>query len=273
MNSVENLWVTIPYNLSCTKYIRGELVITNKLYRFRAILKAREDLFIYLEKPVLIDNMELSSIDSQNRVKVLFTIEASDEKKAMIKARRFLESLCTAILLDTNIATDIENIDIVEAYTIHKSNSEAVKSIEIHEFVKVEAKVSAGLGLSESHIRNIVESARKVEGFDEEIIRLLRWYRRALLEDDLIDKFIHLWMAFEIWAKYKGYKKGEESEKNKMVRALASECGFSEKEANEIYRIRCSLFHSGIYYEALNKLQQLEKCFATIVSKIKQGFY
>ena len=201
---------------------------------------------------------------------MFFTVKAESDREAKIKAERFIDNLCTAVLLSTNIAVDVDNIDIVEIHEIHKSDSERTKTRVIHEIVKIKDDVSVGLGLSETHIRSIVKIAKEIEGLNKLISRFFRWYRWALLEDDPIDKFIKLWIAFEIWAEHKGYKSGKEGEKTKMTNALVKECGLSEKEVGEVYDIRCALFHSGTYDKILSKLSQLEKCLATIVSEVKQ---
>jgi len=247
-----------------------------KLYRFNAVLCFRKNHYLYLEKPVRIDEIELSPTEFQNKVSVSFTVRADSDKEAMREAEKFIDSLCTAILLSTNIAVDAESINIVsrveEACETRYSDTERTKTIAVHIVIqsaitlKEEVSVSLSLSLSEPHIKRIIEIAGKIAGFDELVNRFFRWYRWALLEDDPIDRFIKLWIAFEIWAEYKGYKKGkEEGEKIKMTNALVKECVFSEEEANEIYAIRCSIFHSGVYDKALNKLSKLEKCLETVV--------
>jgi len=205
---------------------------------------------------------------------VLFTVKADSDREAKIKAEKFVDSLCTAVLLSTNIAVSVDSIDIVGVREIHELESERMKTVKIHGIVKIKDEVSVGLGLSETHIRNIVKIAVKIENFNELISRFFRWFRWALLEEDPIDRFIKLWIAFEIWATYKWYKSGKIGEKAKMVNALVKECGFSEEEAggkDGIYSMRSALFHSGAYDKVLNKLPQLENCLATIVSKVKQA--
>jgi len=140
-----------------------------------------------------------------------------------------------------------------------------------HSVVKLKTEVSIGLGLSESHLKSIIGIVGKIAGFNESVNRFFRWYRWALLEDDPIDRFIKLWIAFEIWTEYRGYKKGEESEKTKMINALMKECKVDEKEADEMYGTRCSIFHSGVHDKALNKLSQLEKCLQNVILGIRQN--
>jgi len=200
-----------------------------------------------------------------------FTVRADNDVEAMRKAEKFIDNLCTAILLSTNIAVDAESIDIVgvEVRETRGSDTESTKStvvhIVAHGVITIKEEVSLGLGLSEPHVRRIIEITEKLAGFDELVTRFLRWYRWSLLEDDPIDKFTKLWIALEIWAEYKGYKKGKGSERKKIINALMKECAFSEKEASDMYVIRSSIFHSGVFNKALGKLPQLEKCLKTMV--------
>jgi len=249
--------------------IGGGLSIT-KLYRFKTILSSREDRYIYLEKPVRIDEIEFRPIGSQkNKIEVLFTVEADSDKEARIKAEKFIDDLCTAILLSTNIAVDDDSIDIIGIQEIPKSDYGRTKTITIQAVITLKDEVSVGLSLSEPHIKSIIEITGKIGSFNELIKRFLRWYRWALLEKDPIDRFTKLWIAFEIWAEYKGHKRGQQSEKAKIVNALMKECEFSEGEAKEMYKTRSALFHSGTYNKALNKLTQLEKCLVNIVRRIR----
>ena len=248
----------------------GGLGIT-KLYRFKAILSSREDRYIYLEKPVRIDEIEFRPISSRkNKIEVLFTVEVDSDEEAKITAEKFTDNLCTAVLLSTNIAVNVNSIDVVEIQEIRKSDSGRAKTITIHEIITPKDEVSVGLGLSEPHIKSIIEIAEKVRSFNELINRFFRWYRWALLEKDPIDRFTKLWIALEIWTGYKGYKSGKESEMTKMTNAMMNECGFSKKEAEEMYKTRCAVFHSGTHDKALNKLSQLEKCLENVVLGIRQ---
>ena len=219
-----------------------------------------------------IDEIELRPAESQNKVSVFFTVRADSDKEAMSEAEKFIDNLCTAILLDKNIAVDAESIDVVGVGEIRDSDTGRTKSIVVENVITVKEEILVGLGLSEPSIKRIIEIAKKITGFNELVNRFFRWYRWALLEDDPIDRFIKLWIAFEIWTGYKRYKRGkEESERIKMTNALVKECTFSEEEANEIYVVRCSIFHSGVYDKALNKLSRLQKCLERLLKSLQES--
>ena len=251
----------------------GGLGIT-KLYRFKAVLSSRKDRYLYLEKPVRIDEIEFRPAESWNKLNVFFNVMADTDMEATSKAEKFIDNLCTAILLSTNIAVDVDSINVVridEIQETSKSDARRTVIIVVHDVIKLKAEVSVGLGLDESLLKSIIGIAGKITGFNELVNRFFRWYRWGLLEKDPIDRFIKLWIAFEIWTEYRGYKKGEESEKTKMINALMKECKVDEKEADEMYGTRCSIFHSGVHDKALNKLSQLEKCLQNVILGIRQN--
>jgi len=125
-----------------------------------------------------VDDIEFSSAESQkNNVYVFFTVKADSDREAKIKAEKFIDNLCTAILLSTNIAMDVNSVDIVEIHEIRKSGSGRTKTIVIHEVIELKDEVSAGLGLNVLNIKSIIKIAEKIESFDELINRFFRWYR------------------------------------------------------------------------------------------------
>ena len=104
---------------------------------------------------------------------MFFTAKADSDKEAKIKAEKFIDNLCTAVLLSTNIAVDVDSIDIVGIYEIRKSDSERMKTIEMHEIVKIKDEISVGLGLSAPRIRSIVKIAEEIASFNEFVSRFL----------------------------------------------------------------------------------------------------
>jgi len=245
-----------------------------RTFKIEAFLKSREARYISLEKSVAVDNMVFSPLETQkNRIKVSFTIEAYSEEEAKDKAQKLLNSICAAFLLDTNVAMRVDDIDIVEVREPHVAKAGKMVVIGVHKIVRLKDEVVLGVAIGESHLKHIFEKAKRMRNLDERLIRFLRWYAWALLEDDPIDKFAHLWIALEIWAEYKGYKKGKEGEKAKMTNTLVHECGVNEEDAEKMYIIRSKLFHSGIYTEAVEKLPQLEQCLMSILSKIKHNIF
>ena len=54
-----------------------------KRFKIEALLKFREDRYISLERPIIVDNVTFDSIKSQkNKIKVSFIVEAYSEEEA-----------------------------------------------------------------------------------------------------------------------------------------------------------------------------------------------
>ena len=180
----------------------------------------------------------------KNKIKVSFIVEAYSEEEAKKSARMLLDSLCAAFLLDTNIPMEVDDINIAEAQEPRVTKTGKTVIIEVHETMRLKDEISLELTIKEARLKDIIREAKRIKKLDERLLRFLRWYSRALLEDDPIDKFAHLWIALEIWAEYKSYKKGKGGEKVKMKNTLICECGFNEVDADEMYRV----FNMGIGY-------------------------
>ena len=226
-----------------------------KRFKIEALLKFREDRYISLERPIIVDNVTFDSIKSQkNKIKVSFIVEAYSEEEAKKSARMLLDSLCAAFLLNTNIPMEVDDINIAEAQEPRVTKTGKTVIIEVHETMRLKDEISLELTIKEACLKDIIREAKRIKKLDERLLRFLRWYSRALLEDDPIDKFAHLWIALEIWAEYKSYKKGKGGEKVKMKNTLICECGFNEVDADEMYITRSKLFHSGVYTEAIERL-------------------
>ncbi len=245
-------------------------------YRVEGILRSRMNRFIHLKEgeSVSVEEILFSAVKPyRDMLRVLLTVEASSEEEARSKAERFLDSVCTAILLDTNIALDVESVYVVKLIKPRIVKQGKIVEIKAFDTVGLREEISLGLGIGAQHLRGIIERAKSIENTDESLTRFFKWYRRALLTDDPIDRFAYLWIALEIWATYKGYKKGKAREKDKMANTLRNECRFSEEDANNMYGTRSGLFHSGDWCKALEKLPQLEKCLENIYLKAKQVIF
>jgi len=247
----------------------------SRSYKFKAVLNSNKLIRLKKDEIKIEDkNIKFVFDKSQNNIIVYFCISAKDEIEAKRLAEQFLECLCMAILIRTNIVISIESIQLVKKPEISKLGTDTMNNLTISEKVGLRDSIRSITILEKSSIEEIIEFTEKLKNLKNELIkRLLRWYGWALSEGDAVDKFIKLWIAFEIWAQYMRYKSGNKSEKIKMTQALRKICGMNKNEADEMYTIRCTLFHSGKLNKKLReKNSKLENCFVSnIISSLRKS--
>ena len=93
-------------------------------------------------------------------------------------------------------------------------------------------------------------------------LRALRWYRRGLLDEDPIDRFIDYWIALEAI----GHHFAPKVNPNSKVRQTLMR-HITKQEADGMIKLRGKLFHSGMEDKVANKCPRLEEILRKLIKE------
>jgi len=195
---------------------------------------------------------------------VLVTIPVEVEGgtlKCEKECKKLSDAISMAILLGTRAAGRVAS---TSCACVSISETGEHRTIAVSETIKVSLNARV-YKIRLASWRDIAQAAEKIHGLTraggraERIVRFLKLYRDAMLEEDPVDKFFDMWRAFENWYKCEqceqlvrqpdkqcGELEKGGGEKQAAVAALARICGVDEDRAEKIYELRSALFHEGV---------------------------
>ena len=178
---------------------------------------------------------------NENQVKFLFEIEGDDDRQVLENARTRIESVIYALTLLYEIPFMFEEPKIESKVSI----SEKHKKIIIYDDIESTEKVLVKKRLEVESLARVSELAAKIDSISLELKRtvskILKWFCRAIRDDDSIDRFIQLYIALEIIGEFK-YRNKNFSRRVKQV--LIDQLHDSYL-AKDIVDLRGALLHSG----------------------------
>jgi len=93
-------------------------------------------------------------------------------------------------------------------------------------------------------------------------LRALRWYRRGLLDEDPIDRFIDYWIALETIGNHFAPKvKPTLKVRQTLMRHI------TKQKADDMIDLRGKLFHSGMEDKVANKCLQLKETIRKLIKE------
>jgi len=221
----------------------------------------------------MIEGIVFKPMDGR-KIKISFTIEAEDLDRARIYGKRVIEQILAIMCLKTNVGAIIDDFDVFE---ISDTCSKVIREgngliIVVRDVAKLKDEVFVGIGLEEKSLNEIIRlfnTLERIKDYERDyILRMLYWYNKALLEQDDINRFMLLWIALEVWKTYKFGSSRGGKHKEKM-KAILQEYGY-EGSFDDIYDLRCDIFHEGVREGVKNYLPLLEKCIRRILDELKE---
>ena len=245
----------------------------NKLFRCEVIVKFREDWYVYVDKKIVVDDKTFKPIDKNKRkIKISFTIEAEDLDSAKIHGKSVAEQILAIMCLKTNVGAIVDDFDVFEISNIEPKVEEGNRSIVVRDVAKIKDEVFVGIRLEEKSLNEIIRFFNALERIKDDereyILRMLYWYNKAVLEKDDINRFMLLWTALEVWKTYKFGSSIGGKHKEKMKTTL-QRYGY-EGNFDDIYDLRCDIFHEGVREGVKRHLPLLEQCIHRILDELKE---
>ena len=132
----------------------------------------------------------------------------------LVAEKAFKKANKTASLLTLLFGEGFAVEDVVPRYIVAVEEKEHAKEIEIHEFVRLHVEASLtierrfskeDLSKTKSELKELLNKLSKLER-GEDLLGVIRWWRKGYLEEDKVDKFLDYYIALEMLASIKGYK-------------------------------------------------------------------
>ena len=178
----------------------------------------------------------------QNEGKIKFSVEleGSDDQQVLDDARRRIESIVYALTLEFGTPFKLG-----EAWIESKvSVSGKQKKIMVCERVALKYSVEVKIRPGAEHLARISKLATKLEHISSErrnlLSRIFKWFYRALIDEDPVDRFIQLYIALEVIGEF---KYPQETFTQRVKKVLTDFC--DSDIAKEVVGLRGALLHSG----------------------------
>lgn len=194
-------------------------------------------------------------------------IEAQNLEEAKEKARKKFLKVIAALSFCINRGINISALTKINAL---KGTKPVIEEEGKKRFVVDEAisfKIKSIPQIKKKDAEETERLLRDISNLDSDlrelVIRTLLWFRRGLLDEDLIDRFIDYWIALEAMGHHFAPREPKPSRKVRqtLMRHIA------EWEANNLIDLRGKLFHSGMEDKVANKCPRLEEIVRKLIKE------
>jgi len=214
---------------------------------------------VSLPRPLRISDINLSERNGELKG-VLFLDEENDDK-ALVEARYKSHCLICALLLMTNMGFNLKE-PVIEGKTFVRGKEKVVERV-----LNISSSVTIELTLGIDNDKRLSEYMylldQTPQSRKDSLFRTLRWYDRALLENDITDRFIDLYVVLEILAEY--HHPSQSS--TRRVKAVIDKLGENRINSEEIVDLRGAILHSG------KKEEEARKYLNALFTIVRKGLH
>lgn len=210
-------------------------------------------------------DIEFDKLDG-DQVRAKLKVEAKNFEEAREKAeKKFLEvigalSFCINHGIKISPLIIINVLKALEPVIEEKGRSRLIKDAVASFTVKLIPQIK------KTDAEETEKLLREISNLDpnprELTLRALVWYRRGLLDEDAIDRFIDCWIALEaIGHHFAPWAKPTEKVRQTLMRHV------TKREAKVLIDLRGKLFHSGMEDKVANKCPRLEEIMRKLIKE------
>jgi len=190
------------------------------------------------------EKIEINGVEiiPQNEGKIKFSVEleGSDDQQVLENAKKRIESIVYALTLEFGIPFKLEEARIESKVSV----SEKQKKISLYEHITLKDSVEVRIRPGAERLARISKLATKLEHIPSErrnlLSRIFKWFYRALIDEDPVDRFIQLYIALEVIGES---KYPQETFTQRVKKVLTEFC--NSDIAKKVVKLRGTLLHSG----------------------------
>lgn len=231
-------------------------------YFISAIAKQPKHVGVNLEGDIEIYGVRIFSVQNKGEgaMKFLIELEGDDDQKALDIAKRKMESVVHALALTFNLPLILTDPKIERKVS---TPNEQMIEVAIYEYLSVTAFVRMTIKPSTELVMKASELAKKIDSMPKDrrdiLSRVLKWYCRAMNDEDQVDRFIGLYVALEVIGEFKHPEEKKSTRKVKSVlinyfldqeleKGTSKETAekLAKKLTDEIVKVRNSILHKGV---------------------------
>ncbi|MEM3880154.1 MAG: hypothetical protein QXD19_00225 [Candidatus Bathyarchaeia archaeon] len=213
-------------------------------YTISTIAKQPKDNRINFENAPDINGVQIKPLD-KDHVELSIELEGTSDQQILEDARKRIESIIYALILTFGKPFIFENPRI----QCKDSVSLVSKELMLSEHITITEKAEIEVKPATERFAKVAEFATKLESISpdakEALSRLNKWFYKAMVDDDPIDRFIQLYIALEIIG---ACKYPNDSFSKRVKKVLVDQLADSNL-AEKITNLRGSLFHFGLKEE------------------------
>ena len=199
---------------------------------------------------------------SENQIKLQTELTGDDDQQVLEIAKKKMESIVLALTIVSGAPLILGDVHIESK----ESASGKQKTITIFETITITDSVKVDMKLGAKRLKEVSMLATKLDSLTpdgrEALLRIHKWFSRAKLDMDLIDRFIQLYIALEVI----GECKYPNQTYTNRVRQTLTDYLDNSKLAENIVKTRCALLHSGKKETEVNQyIPYMEKTIVEII--------
>jgi len=222
----------------------------------------------------VIDFEEKTEIDgvfiipqSENQIKLQTELTGDDDQQVLEIAKKRMESIVLALTIVSGAPLILGDVQIESK----ESTSEKQKTITLSKTLSLTCIIKAMKKLEAKQLEEVSMLATKLDSLApderEALLRIHKWFCRAKLDMDSIDRFIQLYIALEVIGER---KYPNQSYTNRVKQTLTDHLNDS-KLAENIVKTRGALLHSGKKETVVNQyIPYMEKAILENMRKIAE---
>jgi len=181
------------------------------VFEVRFTLRSRPEFGFSFSRAIQLRGVTLETREGKIHGKFTITPECDDYNSAKERARETAEMIALLLTLALGAGFVVEDVRVDRKPIIEEEGR--VKKIVVSDYVYAsEALVTITRKCSEEEMTKLEAELQKLANklkqaeYGEDLLRVIKWWRKGNMEEDGVDAFLHYYIAFEMLASLKGYK-------------------------------------------------------------------